>query len=88
MGPIVRMLVESSAGRGEVEEVGGDCCGARPRRIRFVGDMCGIQIRGDLLCDFWRKRSEVVVVVAVGICWGGEVVTSHAGRGYHPVLLE
>ena len=79
VGPVVGMLVESFAGRGEAEEIGGDCCGARVRRVRLVGVVGGKQIRGNVLCDFWRERSEVVarVVVAVGV---GEVGVSHAGR--------
>jgi len=39
VGPVVRVLVESFAGRGEAEKVGGDCCGAGVRRVGLVGNM-------------------------------------------------
>ena len=39
VGPVVRVLVESFAGRGEAEEIGGDCCGAGVRRVGLVGNM-------------------------------------------------
>lgn len=91
MGPVVCMLVESFAGRGEVEEIGGDRCGARVRGVSLVGDMGCKQIRGDLLSDFWRKRSEViaraVVIVVVGAWLGGKGDTSHTGPHCHPVML-
>lgn len=44
VGPVVRVLVESFAGRGEAEEIGRDCCGARVRSIRLVGKMGRKQI--------------------------------------------
>lgn len=86
VGPVVCLLMESFASRGEVEEIGGDCRGAWIRVVGLVWDMGGVQVGSDQLCDFWRKRSEVVahVVVIVAV---GEVVTSHAGRYCHPVLL-
>lgn len=93
VGPVVCVLVESFAGRGEAEEIGRKCCGTGVRRVGLVGNMGCEQIRGNLLCDFWRKRSEVVarmvvtVTVAAGVWWGGEDDTSHTGRHCHPVLL-
>ena len=91
VGPVVRVLVESFAGRGEAEEIGRECCGTGVRRVGLVGNMGCEQIRGNLLCDFWRKRSEVVarmvVTAAAGVWWGGEDDTSHTGRHCHPVLL-
>jgi len=91
MGPVVCVLVKSFAGRSEVEEVNGSGCGARIRRVGLVGDMGGKQVGGDLLCDFWWERSEVVsrlvLTVAVGVCWVGEVDASHAGPYCRPVLL-